>query len=209
MPLLSLFGIGDEVQAGLATIAVPGARHHQPRRTTWCRPSNSDILADAGRAARVERVMLERSYHVATLDHDKDLIEAAAVEFALKVTRLTARLEHGVRGAVGVLPTMPAWPNGSPATTSRTSPGSPAWRSPTTSSSASPTQLAAMLEHAADVDALDIADVPPTAHPLPARATCCAPTSSARRLDRDEVLAAAPAAEDGRFRVPPILGEAP
>jgi aspartyl-tRNA(Asn)/glutamyl-tRNA(Gln) amidotransferase subunit C len=25
-------------------------------------------------------------------------------------------------------------------------------------------------------------------------------------LDRDEVLAAAPAAEDGRFRVPPILG---
>jgi aspartyl-tRNA(Asn)/glutamyl-tRNA(Gln) amidotransferase subunit C len=25
-------------------------------------------------------------------------------------------------------------------------------------------------------------------------------------LDRDEVLAAAPAAEDGRFRVPPIIG---
>jgi aspartyl-tRNA(Asn)/glutamyl-tRNA(Gln) amidotransferase subunit C len=28
-------------------------------------------------------------------------------------------------------------------------------------------------------------------------------------LDRDEVLAMAPAAEDGRFRVPRILGEAP
>jgi aspartyl-tRNA(Asn)/glutamyl-tRNA(Gln) amidotransferase subunit C len=28
-------------------------------------------------------------------------------------------------------------------------------------------------------------------------------------LDRDEVLAAAPEAEDGRFRVPRILGEAP
>jgi aspartyl-tRNA(Asn)/glutamyl-tRNA(Gln) amidotransferase subunit C len=28
-------------------------------------------------------------------------------------------------------------------------------------------------------------------------------------LDRDEVLAAAPAAEQGRFRVPRILGEAP
>ena len=28
-------------------------------------------------------------------------------------------------------------------------------------------------------------------------------------LDRDEVLAAAPAAESGRFKVPPILGEAP
>jgi aspartyl-tRNA(Asn)/glutamyl-tRNA(Gln) amidotransferase subunit C len=25
-------------------------------------------------------------------------------------------------------------------------------------------------------------------------------------LDRDEVLAAAPVAEDGRFRVPPIIG---
>jgi hypothetical protein len=30
--------------------------------------------------------MLERSFHVATLDHDKDLIEEAAVAFALKVT---------------------------------------------------------------------------------------------------------------------------
>ena len=28
-------------------------------------------------------------------------------------------------------------------------------------------------------------------------------------LDRDQVLAAAPAVEDGRFRVPPVLGEAP
>jgi aspartyl-tRNA(Asn)/glutamyl-tRNA(Gln) amidotransferase subunit C len=28
-------------------------------------------------------------------------------------------------------------------------------------------------------------------------------------LDRDEVLAEAPAAEDGQFRVPRILGEAP
>ena len=28
-------------------------------------------------------------------------------------------------------------------------------------------------------------------------------------LDRDEVLAQAPAVEDGRFRVPRILGEAP
>jgi aspartyl-tRNA(Asn)/glutamyl-tRNA(Gln) amidotransferase subunit C len=28
-------------------------------------------------------------------------------------------------------------------------------------------------------------------------------------LDRDEVLAAAPAVEDHRFRVPPVLGEAP
>jgi aspartyl-tRNA(Asn)/glutamyl-tRNA(Gln) amidotransferase subunit C len=64
--------------------------------------------------------------------------------------------------------------------------------------------LAAVLEHAADVAALDLDGVPPTAHPLPLRnvlrADVVRPT-----LDRDEVLAAAPAAEDGRFRVPRIM----
>src|SRR5690606_36693100 len=36
-------------------------------------PSNSDVLA-AGLGGPVERVRLERTYHVATLDHDRDLI---------------------------------------------------------------------------------------------------------------------------------------
>ena len=70
------------------------------------------------------------------------------------------------------------------------------------------TELGAILEHAAQVSALDTAGVPPTAHPLPLvnvfRADVARPG-----LDRDEVLAAAPQAEDGRFRVPRILGEAP
>ena len=69
-------------------------------------------------------------------------------------------------------------------------------------------QLAAVLDHAADVEALDIADVPPTAHPLPLvnvlRDDVVAPC-----LDRDEVLGQAPATEHGLFRVPRILGEAP
>jgi aspartyl-tRNA(Asn)/glutamyl-tRNA(Gln) amidotransferase subunit C len=69
-------------------------------------------------------------------------------------------------------------------------------------------QLAAVLEHAADVAALDTAGVPPTAHPFELvnvlRDDVVTPS-----LDRDEVLAMAPAAEDGRFRVPRILGEAP
>ena len=69
-------------------------------------------------------------------------------------------------------------------------------------------QLGAVLDHAADVEALDIADVPPTAHPLPLvnvlRDDAVAPC-----LDRDEVLAQAPAEESGMFRVPRILGEAP
>lgn len=67
-------------------------------------------------------------------------------------------------------------------------------------------QLAAVLDHAADVSALDTSGVPPTAHPLPLenvlRDDVVQPS-----LDRDEVLREAPAAEAGRFRVPPILGE--
>jgi aspartyl-tRNA(Asn)/glutamyl-tRNA(Gln) amidotransferase subunit C len=69
-------------------------------------------------------------------------------------------------------------------------------------------QLGAVLEHAADIAALDIADVPPTAHPLPLvnvlREDVPVPS-----VDRAEVLAQAPATEDGRFKVPRILGEAP
>ena len=65
-------------------------------------------------------------------------------------------------------------------------------------------QLEVILEHAAQVAALDTHDVPPTAHPLPLvnvlRADVPQPS-----LDREEVLAMAPAAEDGRFRVPRIM----
>jgi aspartyl-tRNA(Asn)/glutamyl-tRNA(Gln) amidotransferase subunit C len=71
-----------------------------------------------------------------------------------------------------------------------------------------PDQLGKVLDHAADVEALDVADVPPTAHPYPLvnvlRADEPTPT-----LAREDVLAGAPVAEDGQFRVPPVLGEAP
>lgn len=69
-------------------------------------------------------------------------------------------------------------------------------------------QLAAVLDHVADLEALDTAGVPPTAHPLPL-ANVLRPDDPGPSLDRDEVLAQAPAAEHGRFRVPRILGEAP
>jgi aspartyl-tRNA(Asn)/glutamyl-tRNA(Gln) amidotransferase subunit C len=69
-------------------------------------------------------------------------------------------------------------------------------------------QLAAVLEHAEDVASLDTEGVPPTAHPLPLENVLRddVPRPS---LDRAEVLAAAPSVEDDRFRVPPVLGEAP
>jgi aspartyl-tRNA(Asn)/glutamyl-tRNA(Gln) amidotransferase subunit C len=69
-------------------------------------------------------------------------------------------------------------------------------------------QLAGILEHAARVSALDTADVPPTAHPLPL-VNVFRLDEVEPGLDREEVLSQAPAAEDGQFRVPPILGEAP
>ena len=69
-------------------------------------------------------------------------------------------------------------------------------------------QLAVILEHAQDVAALDLEGVPPTAHPVPL-VNVLRPDEVRPTLDRDEVLAQAPAAEDGRFRVPRILGEAP
>jgi aspartyl-tRNA(Asn)/glutamyl-tRNA(Gln) amidotransferase subunit C len=69
-------------------------------------------------------------------------------------------------------------------------------------------QLGAVLDHAADVEALDTAGVPPTAHPLHLE-NRLRDDEVRPSLDRDEVLSQAPAAEDGRFRVPPILGEAP
>ncbi|MDO8362889.1 MAG: Asp-tRNA(Asn)/Glu-tRNA(Gln) amidotransferase subunit GatC [Actinomycetota bacterium] len=66
-------------------------------------------------------------------------------------------------------------------------------------------QLDGMLEHFADVDALDLTDVAPMTQPFPLvnvfRADVVQPC-----LDREEVLAAAPASEDGRFRVPPTVG---
>jgi aspartyl-tRNA(Asn)/glutamyl-tRNA(Gln) amidotransferase subunit C len=69
-------------------------------------------------------------------------------------------------------------------------------------------QLADVLDHAADVAALDVAGVAPTAHPL-ALTNVLRPDELRPVLDREEVLAAAPSVEDDRFRVPPVLGEAP
>lgn len=69
-------------------------------------------------------------------------------------------------------------------------------------------ELGAVLDHAADVAALDTSGVAPTAHPLPLR-NVLRPDEARPVLDRDEVLAMAPRAEDGRFRVPPVLGEEP
>lgn len=66
-------------------------------------------------------------------------------------------------------------------------------------------ELSDMLDHFADIDALDLDGVEPMTHPTPI-ANVMRDDVEADCLDHDEVLAAAPASEDGRFRVPPIVG---
>ena len=66
-------------------------------------------------------------------------------------------------------------------------------------------QLSDMLDHFADIDALDLENVEPMTHPMPI-ANVMREDIVLEVLDREEVLGAAPVAEGGRFRVPPILG---
>ncbi len=66
-------------------------------------------------------------------------------------------------------------------------------------------QLGGMLEHFRDVDALKLDAVAPMSQPLPL-SNVLRDDVVAPGLDRAEVLANAPAAQDDRFRVPPIIG---
>lgn len=66
-------------------------------------------------------------------------------------------------------------------------------------------QLAGMLDHFRDVDALDLTTVEPLNQPIPL-SNVLRDDVEAPSLDRDEVLGVAPATQDGRFRVPPIIG---
>jgi aspartyl-tRNA(Asn)/glutamyl-tRNA(Gln) amidotransferase subunit C len=67
------------------------------------------------------------------------------------------------------------------------------------------TQLDGMLEHFADIDTLQLDDVVPMTQPYRLENVLRDDVIVAG-LDRDEVLAVAPDVEDGRFRVPPIIG---
>ena len=69
-------------------------------------------------------------------------------------------------------------------------------------------QLRTVLDHAADVAALDLSHLEPSSHPI-ALENVLRPDEPRPSLDRDEVLAAAPAVEAHRFQVPRIVGEAP
>ena len=67
-------------------------------------------------------------------------------------------------------------------------------------------QLDVILGAVARVGEVAAADIPPTSHVVPLT-NVLRPDETQPCLPRDAVLAAAPAAEDGRFRVPRILDE--
>jgi carboxylesterase len=84
VPLLSLMDGLAALQPDLGAIACPVLIMTSPNDHV-VEPANSDHLA-AAVAGPVERVTLERSYHVATLDYDGQLVCREAVAFAQKVT---------------------------------------------------------------------------------------------------------------------------
>ena len=82
-PLLTMVDAEQELFENLSRIACPVLIMTSPQDHV-VPPGSSDVLAERV-SGPVERVTLARSYHVATLDYDKDEVEARAVEFAKKV----------------------------------------------------------------------------------------------------------------------------
>jgi carboxylesterase len=83
-PLLSLFDAEEETRPKLPNITCPSLIITS-RQDHVVPPENSDVLA-AEVGGPVERVWLDRSYHVATQDYDKEEIFTKTVEFARRVT---------------------------------------------------------------------------------------------------------------------------
>lgn len=82
-PMLSMFAGIDELAAGLGELRCPVLLFSS--RTDHVVPTESGDLLVASAAGPVERIWLERSFHVATLDYDAGEIETRAVAFLDKL----------------------------------------------------------------------------------------------------------------------------
>ena len=83
-PLVSMLDAVGDLQDRLGSITAPALIMTSPQDHVVA-PSASDHLAQT-LGGPVERVTLERSYHVATIDHDRDLIIERIGEFVTRVT---------------------------------------------------------------------------------------------------------------------------
>jgi carboxylesterase len=98
-PLLSLAEGADHLRPKLGTISCPMLLMTSPQDHVVA-PANSDELAEAV-AIPLDRVSLDRSYHVATVDYDRDVICSRAVAFAQRVTASASPAE-GTQGSPAV-----------------------------------------------------------------------------------------------------------
>jgi carboxylesterase len=83
-PLLSMLEAGAGVREHLGDIRCP-TLVITSRQDHVVPPVDSDAIA-AALGGPVERLWLEKSFHVATLDYDRAELEAATIEFARRVT---------------------------------------------------------------------------------------------------------------------------
>jgi carboxylesterase len=107
---LSLFEGVDEVAANLAAISCPVLLFSS--RNDHVVPSASGDVLAGGVSGPVERIWLERSYHVATLDHDAALVEDRAVSFLAEAFAAAAGGGRGGSGAGAAAGSVPAPPAG-------------------------------------------------------------------------------------------------
>jgi len=85
-PLLALQSVIDgvgAVDANLASITAPSLLLSS-REDHTVAPDNGDEIVEKS-SGPVERIWLEESYHVATLDNDQEIVESATIEFLAKV----------------------------------------------------------------------------------------------------------------------------
>lgn len=83
-PMLSLLEAQAELYGRLSEVRCP-VLALSSTQDHIVPPVSADVLVERV-SGPVERVNLERSYHVATLDYDKDIVLERAVSFALRVT---------------------------------------------------------------------------------------------------------------------------
>jgi carboxylesterase len=83
-PLRSLIETEPSVRGRLGEITCP-ALIITSRQDHVVNPGDSDLIA-AAVSGPVERLWLEKSFHVATLDYDKAEVQSATVDFARRVT---------------------------------------------------------------------------------------------------------------------------
>jgi len=65
-------------------------------------------------------------------------------------------------------------------------------------------QLSSVLEYGKEMNALNLADIPPTSHPYQLK-NVLRSDEEEEGSDREEVLSVAPQAKDNQFQVPPVL----